>query len=1386
MRLIAGTADPLLRDKFFREANPTSEVLLRIAREHERSKNTNKAIDGAEASANVVETDGPAAANVSAQAAPTAPASGAQRRPVDEFFKATMASLRAKGICTTCGTKTCSGSCDKKTLKCTFCKKPGHGVGACVKRHRAQASGGSSSNTQRANSLQPASEPSDPNPPPSDGGAAGAVSTVRINAAHVADCNPTPRAPVYLEDVQTQRAITLNCLPDTGATRSVISLDIAQRFGFAVRPATYTLRAANGAQMPCSGVVAARLIYGGREIFTDVIVSADLVGELLLGWEELRLLRVIPEHFPRPMEVSVVSANPPTPPTDFLSTLLSSFADVFHELPLKPMKGAPMRIHLNDGSSPSKCLTARQTPIHLAAAAQETLAKALASGVIVPTTVPTDWISPAFFVEKPNGRGARMVTDYTALNRHVRRPVHPFPSPLQLLQKLGSTSRCFATFDAVSGYFQIPLDYKSSLLTTFILPEGRFRYTRAPMGLNASSDEWCARSDAALEGLQGVHKIVDDILVAAESWPQLRERVTAVLRRCREHGITLAGDKAQVGSEVKFAGFLVGSNGVRPDPAKVAAIRDFPPPASLPELRSFLGLAVQLAHFVPDLAHMTAPLRGLLSKNVVYQWLPEHQAAFDKVRELLTSPMATAFYQPGAPVRLLTDASRLKGLGYALQQFQDGQWRLIRCGSRFLTPTEARWATVELETLAIYYGITACEHYLRAAPTFEVVTDHRPLPHAFKKGLADVENVRIARIREKLTPYTFEVRWNPGKMHLAADALSRNPVFDAPDRDCIDTVPISLAVITEDPLLADFAAACAGDEDHQRLLRAVQADDVEAAPTTFRGVWARLGTDSRGLVLLDGHRLVVPHAAQPNILAKLHRGHCGLVKTTKLARQLYYWPAMASDIKNLVARCAACQELRPSQPGDALRPIPAPSEPMEAVATDLCELDGKDYIVLVDRFSGYVWVARIPNIRGDTVIAKLNDWFLEFGYPRIIASDHGRQFLDRFDEWCAARGIAHKPFMSSPHHHQANGLAEAGVKQVKALLKKSDSWAAFLDGLFHYRSTPRAVGELSPAELFFGRRLRTSLPAWSPPPTPPAESPPADGDADSPDRLPSLGVGARVRLQDPISKRWDATGTVVAIRDTMRSYEVARDGGGQPLLRNRRFLKPLPVSPITRPPRLLRQLLPLLRPTTTCLKMAPTDPFLLGNAMTYAARGWSAATPKRRAPQFPEVPSPEANVGETHSSSGVHFFEGTELIHITSAGVSVGTLILVGVIAAILYRCCGCKPRCLRRRLEPALPAARYDARSYPCFSWSHQRDPLPVSAASFPAPALPPPVLDQPSAPPPASHPSLDPLRPHLYPWPYPGPGLPWSPATAVAYRPTPALTYAGPPERQRGSLDP
>ena len=69
--------------------------------------------------------------------------------------------------------------------------------------------------------------------------------------------------------------------------------------------------------------------------------------------------------------------------------------------------------------------------------------------------------------------------------------------------------------DAVHGYFQLGLDEESSMLTTFLLPSGRYRYLRAPMGLTARSDEWCRHSDALIEGLDFTKKIVDDILVWA-------------------------------------------------------------------------------------------------------------------------------------------------------------------------------------------------------------------------------------------------------------------------------------------------------------------------------------------------------------------------------------------------------------------------------------------------------------------------------------------------------------------------------------------------------------------------------------------------------------------------------------------------------------------------------------------------------------------------------------------------------------------------------------------------------------------------------------------------------------------------------------------------------
>ena len=82
-----------------------------------------------------------------------------------------------------------------------------------------------------------------------------------------------------------------------------------------------------------------------------------------------------------------------------------------------------------------------------------------------------------------------MVTDYSKINKFVKRPVHPFPSVAEMICSIPAGTKFFAKMDAIHGYFQLALAEESSKLTTFLLPMGRYHYLRASMGLSSSSDE---------------------------------------------------------------------------------------------------------------------------------------------------------------------------------------------------------------------------------------------------------------------------------------------------------------------------------------------------------------------------------------------------------------------------------------------------------------------------------------------------------------------------------------------------------------------------------------------------------------------------------------------------------------------------------------------------------------------------------------------------------------------------------------------------------------------------------------------------------------------------------------------------------------------------------
>ena len=144
---------------------------------------------------------------------------------------------------------------------------------------------------------------------------------------------------------------------------------------------------------------------------------------------------------------------------------------------------------------------------------------------------------------------------------------------------------------------------------------------------------------------------------------------------------------------------------------------------------------------------------------------------------------------------------------------------------------------------------------------------------------------------------------------------------------------------------------------------------------------------------------------------------------------------------------------------------------VKKVSTDLFELAGQKYSVVMDYYSRFIKILNLMEITSQAVIQKLKSVFARWGIPEELVSDNGTQFKSAmFDEFKAEYGFKHTT--SSPHHHQANGSAESGVRISKRILEQEDPFLTLMAD----RATPVPATRKTPAELIMGRQIRTTIP----------------------------------------------------------------------------------------------------------------------------------------------------------------------------------------------------------------------------------------------------------------------------------------------------------------------
>lgn len=733
----------------------------------------------------------------------------------------------------------------------------------------------------------------------------------------------------------------------------------------------------------------------------------------------------------------------------------------------------------------------RRIPVGIRQRLREEIADLQSRKLIEKVDHPVKWTSNIVIVKKKNKDQIRICLDPKYVNEAIVRKRYQIPTIEEVLPELAH-GKVFTLLDCKNGFLQVPLQESSRDLTAFWTPMGIYRWKVLPFGIASAPEIFQQKQCEIVQGLSGVEVIADDILVYGvggdynSALLDHNKKLEKLLERLTQNGVKLNRDKAQLAqTSLKFYGHLLTDKGVKPDESKTEAITQTKQPENLKDLEGFLGMIAYHHKFIPNLSSWTEPLRAVL-KSKVFFWNAEMQKAFEKLKWLVTNAPVLRYFDVNKDVVIQTDASK-KGLGGVLLQ----ENQPVIYVSKALTETEKRYAIVELELLAILFTCRRLDQYLNGKSKILVESDHQPLKGIMAKPIHQCSS-RIQRMRLELLKYDIKIQYRPGREMVIPDYLSRNPI-GSPKPDIVEeesVLKILSAVekakvkkidIIEDENLKEIRKETENDGESKKLMELIISGEWSTSTdkelTIFKAHQDELSIQE-GLIF-KGNRVFIPKALRKKYLSLIHIGHPGTESASLKARKSIFWPGIFNDIKMKTESCSTCAALRPDQQKQPMLSHETPSFPFEVVSMDFCECEyegrKRNILVVVDHFSDFIEFAMMKGTASKDVILALKIIFARQGIPKKLVSD-GAHNLTSMEMKEFAKNWKVELVNSSPYYPKGNGKAEAAVKIIKNLIKKSQKAGECLyEAILEHRNTENKIG-YSPAQRLLGRNTRGKLP----------------------------------------------------------------------------------------------------------------------------------------------------------------------------------------------------------------------------------------------------------------------------------------------------------------------
>lgn len=732
-------------------------------------------------------------------------------------------------------------------------------------------------------------------------------------------------------------------------------------------------------------------------------------------------------------------------------------------------------------------------PLHLRDNATRQIHELWNKGIVEKVYKNATWISRIVMV--PKGDGFRLVVDMREPNKAIKRKYFPMPR-IEDLKSALEGANIFTKLVLKSAYHHMRLTEKARGMTAFWAPDGVYRFTRLPFGVNCAPEIFQNTMQTLLQGIRNVIVYLDDILVYATSVEELREITTEVIKTLKANNLTLNNEKCEYErSELLFLGHRLSADGLAMDEKKLEAVMSFRPPRNTTELRSFIGVATYLKAFVPKFSEVAKPLMTLMG-SAEFRWTEEEENAFIKLKNLIAQSTTNkqGYFRSDHDTFLYTDASPV-ALGAALvQRDKEGCYHVISFASKVLTKTEQNYPQTQKEALAIVWAMEYFEYYL-LGHFFTLRTDAAGIAAIYKQGEARKAKRVMTRAEGwamKCNVFDYRVERIPGGQNIA-DASSRlcelkenqnlnkerQRWCEVASLEAGDEVDFEEGHLTK----TEVASASGNDEELQKVWVAWQSGQWDDAPKAFKAIRERLTWNEK--LLLKEDLIVIPFQLRAKAMSLAHKGHPGMTKMKSLLAERVWWPQLMDDVKRWVENCKSCILTGKGEPPVPMCRTELPQSPWDFLAIDFKGpyekiLRGGYVVVIMDYYSRYMVARHIRATDFKSVQAFLEEVFYVFGYPMRMKCDNGPPFFGKeWKKFCANRDI--EIVNSWPLDPKQNGMVENIMRSIEKILciaeyERAEPLEYLSQKVESHNMSVHSTTHKVPNEIMFGRRLRRSLP----------------------------------------------------------------------------------------------------------------------------------------------------------------------------------------------------------------------------------------------------------------------------------------------------------------------